>query len=40
MFVGEYAANGGDPNLQAGISEAVFLLGFETNADVVSDFCQ
>ena len=35
VFVGEYAANGGAPDLQAAIAEAAFLLGFEHNGDVV-----
>jgi alpha-N-arabinofuranosidase len=37
VFVGEYAANGDrKPNLQAGLAEAAFLLGFEHNADKVT----
>ena len=37
VFVGEYAANkpDGAPTLRAAIAEAIFMLGFERNADVV-----
>lgn len=36
MFVGEFAANiGGHETLQAGVAEAMFLLGFEHNGDKV-----
>jgi len=36
VFVGEFAANvGGQMTLQAGVSEAIFMLGFEVNGDKV-----
>jgi len=36
VFVGEFAANGGSRRtIQAAVAEAVFMLGFEANADVV-----